>query len=95
MRKRVNISVDSLTYDRLQKLCKTHRFRNACELVTALIHILLDRLEPKERQHFDLPDEDDIYITEMFDDLGHTQRQPNGEVPKRKHRKSLNDYGKG
>lgn len=92
-RRRVNISVDPHTYDQLRKLSQQHGFRNVCEIVTAFVHILLDRMAPKEQQRFDLPDDDDKYITEMFDDLGHVYRTPCGEVPRRKHHKSLIDYG--
>ena len=41
----MNISVDPDTYERLQKLKEQHGFKNACELVVAFVHILLDRLE--------------------------------------------------
>lgn len=93
MRKRVNISLDPLTYDRLQDVTRTHGFKTACELVAAMVHVLLDRLEPKDVQRYDLPDDDDEYLRTMFDDLAHSQPQPTGDVPKRIHHKSLNDYG--
>lgn len=50
MRKRVNISLDPLTYDRLQDVTRSHGFKTACELVSAMVHVLLDRLEPKDVQ---------------------------------------------
>lgn len=92
-RRRVNISIDQHTYDQLCVIKKLHNFRNVCEVVTAMVHILVDRLEPKDKRKLDLPADDDIYIAEMFNDLGHVYRTPNGEVPKRKHRKTLNNYG--
>ena len=95
MRKRVNISLDPLTYHRLQDATRAHGFRNVCEMVTALVHVLLDRLATKEDQRLDLPADDDKYILSMFDDLSHRQPQPCGEVPKRHHRKTLNGYGEG
>ena len=95
MRKRVNISIDPTTYAELQRLTRLHGFRTPCEMVTALVHVLLDRLALPEDRRLDLPADDDKYILSMFDDLSHRQPQPCGEVPKRHHKKTLNDYGEG
>lgn len=86
-RKRVNISVDPETYEKLQRIKQAYRFSNACELVVAFVHILLDRMEVAEQRKYDLPDDDGRYIDEMFDDLGHVQRTPDGTVPVRHHTK--------
>ena len=71
MRKRVNISLDPLTYDRLQDVTRSPGFKTDCELVAAMVHVLLDRLEPKDVQRYDLPDDDDEYLRTMIDDLAH------------------------
>ena len=86
-RKRVNISVDSETYEKLQRIKQAYGFSNACELVVAFVHILLDRMEVAEQRKYDLPDDDGRYIDEMFDDLGHVQRTPDGTVPVHHHTK--------
>lgn len=86
-RKRVNISVDPETYEKLQRIKQAYGFSNACELVVAFVHILLDRMEVAEQRKYDLPDDDGRYIGEMFDDLGHVQRTPDGTVPVRHHTK--------
>ena len=86
-RKRVNISVDPETYEKLQRIKQAYGFSNACELVVAFVHILLDRMEVAEQRKYDLPNDDGRYIDEMFDDLGHVQRTPNGTVPVRHHTK--------
>ena len=88
-RKRVNISVDPKTYNRLQLIRQTYGFRNTCELVVAVVHILLDRMESEEQRRYDLPDEDGVYIDTMFDELGHVQRTPDGTVPVRHPHKQL------
>lgn len=88
-RKRVNISVDPQTYERLQNLKSKYGFTNACQLVTAFVHILLDRMEVAARRQYDLPEDDGQYIDEMFDDLGHSQRTPNGEVPVRHNNRQI------
>lgn len=93
-RKRVNISVDPQTYDRIQRLKQTYGFRNACELVVAFVHILLDRMEVAGQRKYDLPEDDGDYIDAMFDDLGHVERTPDGTVPVRRHARKLMQYGK-
>ena len=86
-RKRVNISVDPETYEKLQQLKQAYGFSNACELVVAFVHILLDRMEVAEQRKYDLPDDDGKYIDQMFDDLSHVERTPDGTVPVRHHTK--------
>lgn len=86
-RKRVNISVDPETYAKLQQLKQAYGFSNVCELVVAFVHILLDRMEVAEQRKYDLPDDDGKYIDQMFDDLGHAERTPDGTVPVRHHTK--------
>lgn len=88
-RKRVNISVDPKTYDRLQSLKKQYGYKNACELVVAFVHILIDSLEDAGSRKYDLPEDDGAYIDNMFDDLGHVQRTPDGTVPVRHNRKKI------
>lgn len=88
-RKRVNISVDSKTYDRLQSLKKQYGYKNACELVVAFVHILTDRLEDADKRKYDLPEDDGAYIDGMFEDLGHVQRTPDGTVPVRHNRRKI------
>lgn len=83
-RRRVNISVDPSTYDKLQRIKMQYGFKNACELVTAFVHILLDRLEDPHDRKYDIPDDDGLYITGMFDELGHVQPTPDGTPPKRR-----------
>ena len=86
-RRRINISVDPRTYDKLQQLKQTYGFSNVCELIVAFAHILLDRMEAANDRKYDLPEDDGRYIDAMFDDLGHTHRVPDGTVPVRRHSK--------
>ena len=86
-RKRVNISIDPATYGKLQALTKQYKFKNICELLVSFAHILLDRMEVAEQRKYDLPDDDGKYIDQMFDDLGHVERTPDGTVPVRHHTK--------
>lgn len=88
-RRRVNISVDPQTYDKLQLLKARHGYKNACELVVAFVHILIDRLEEADKRKYDLPDDDGAYIDNMFEDLGHVQRTPDGTVPVRHNKRKI------
>lgn len=89
MRKRVNISVDPEIYEKLKQVERTYGFNNACELIVAFVHILLDRMEIAERRKYDLPEDDGRYIDGMFDQLSHVQRTPDGDVPVRHHNKQM------
>lgn len=94
-RKRVNISVDPETYEKLQRIKQAYGFSNACELVVAFVHILLDRMEVAEQRKYDLPDEDGAYIDTMFDELGEADRKPDDtNVCSYTHKKIKGD-GKG
>lgn len=88
-RKRVNISVDPETYRRLQLLKEQYGYKNACELVVAFVHILIDRLEDPANRKYDIPEDDGAYIDGMFDELGHVERTPDGTVPVRHNRKKM------
>ena len=88
-RKRVNISVSPQTYKKLQRLKQAHGFKSVCQLVAAITCIFVDRMGRKDEREYDLPDDDGRYIDEMFDDLGHVQRTPDGEVPVRRHTRRL------
>lgn len=68
-RKRINISVDPETYERLNQLKEAYGFKNLCELVVAFSHILIDRMETPDKRKYDLPEDDGQYIDSMFDDL--------------------------
>lgn len=88
-RRRVNISVDPATYEKIQLLKSQYGFKNSCELVVAFLHILLDRLEPLGSRKYDIPEDDGAYIENMFEELGHVERTPDGTVPVRHDTKKL------
>lgn len=88
-RKRVNISLDPYTYEKLQQVQREHRFKNLCEMLTALAHILIDRMEVAGKRKYDLPEDDGRYIDLMFDDLSNVHRVPDGTVPVRHNSKKL------
>lgn len=88
-RRRINISIDPKTYERLLQLRRDLGYRNACELIVAFVHILIDRLEPPGSRRYDIPEDDGAYIDNMFDELGHVQRTPDGTVPVRHNTKRI------
>ena len=85
-RKRVNISIDPKTYERLQRVKDTYGFKNACKLVVAFVHILLDRVTEAEERYTDLPEDEGAYIDKMFDDLGNYEKTPANTDPPRQRR---------
>lgn len=79
-RKRVNISVDPKTYEKLIALKKKYGFSNVCELMVAMAHILLDRMQDKDSRRYDLPDDEGDYIDGMFDALSGVHKMPTDSV---------------
>lgn len=73
-RRRINVSIDSDTYNRLLQLQERRGFKTSGEIVAALVHILLDRLEAPPGREYDLPEDDGEYINRMFEDLGLAQK---------------------
>lgn len=69
-RKRVNISIDPQTYNKLQHLTNKYKFKNVCELLVSFTHILLDRIGGVDSRKYDIPDDDGEYIDSMFAELG-------------------------
>ena len=94
-RKRINISVDPDTYERLKALQKSAGLKNPCELIVALVHILLDRMKSAGQRQIDLPDPDGEYIDSIFDDLSAYEKTPaNTPRPKqRRDRYKMEDGG--
>lgn len=79
-RKRINISVDSETYDRLTQLKEAYGFKNLCELVVAFSHILIDRMETPAKRKYDMPEDDGQYIDSMFNDLAGVEAESDSSV---------------
>lgn len=74
-RRRVNISLDPATYERLRRLMDQYHFANMCEMVVALLRLMLSRAEAQTHPHDDLPEDDAAYIDAMFDELGEAERR--------------------
>ena len=94
-RKRINISVDPETYNKLQKLVKDYQFKNCCELMCSFVHILIDRMNRAADRKYDLPDDDGAYIDAMFDDLGEADRKPDDTNVCSYTHKKIKGNGKG
>ena len=94
-RKRINISVDPETYNKLQKLVKDYQFKNCCELMCSFVHILIDRMNRAVDRKYDLPDDDGAYIDAMFDDLGEADRKPDDTNVCSYTHKKIKGNGKG
>jgi hypothetical protein len=73
-KKRVSVSIDGWTYERLAHQVERHRFSSVRELLSSLLNVVLDRLEGGKA--FDLPDEEGSYIDSMFAELTQVDGQP-------------------
>lgn len=73
-KKRVRVSIDGWTYERLAHQVERHRFSSVRELLSSLLNVVLDRLEGGKT--FDLPDEEGNYIDSMFAELTQVDGQP-------------------
>ena len=90
-RKRVNISIDPDTYSRMRRMQSLCGFKNSCEMIVALLHVMLDRLEGEEDRKLDIPDEDAAYIDEMFDSLSMFEPTPATVSPSKIRRERRTD----
>lgn len=78
-RKRIYLTVDPTTYNKLALYAKRNNFKNECEVVSGLIHIMLDRLESPDNRLLDIPDADGEYIDDLFDSMSHHTKQADGD----------------
>jgi hypothetical protein len=90
-RRRINISIDELLYDRLTRIKKTYGFKNVCELSIAALNILAGHIEKAEQGKGAAIGYDDEHeaIEEMFSELANWERKPDGTVPKRDHKPNM------
>lgn len=78
-RKRIYLSVDTMTYEKLSSFARRNKFKNECEVVASMVHVMLDRLENADARQYDIPDADGEYIDNMFDDMAHITKQADGD----------------
>ncbi len=82
-RRRVNLSLDPASYDRLCRIQREYGFKNPCEMLAAMARILIGRLDPEGGRTPDLPEDDWRYIDGMFAELGDAEKR-DGAVPARR-----------
>ena len=87
-RKRVNLSIRPLTYVRLEKLRRLHRFKTICEMMTVMAEILAGGIEhgatssPSEEPNKD-------FIDTLFRELEDAQSPKYGNPYIRQHKKNM------
>lgn len=82
MRKRVNLTLDEATYARLCAMRDAWGFSSPCELVAALVRVLLDAVDGGRSSGLDVPEGDEEFIRGMFEGLADTTDLPDGDVPR-------------
>lgn len=78
-RKRIYLSVDPSTYHKLESFAKRNNFKNECEVVTSMVHVMLDRIESADERRFDIPEADGEYIDAMFGEMSSSTKQADGD----------------
>lgn len=81
-RKRVNLTLDEATYARLCAMRDAWGFASSCELVSALVHVLLDSVDGGRSSGQDMPEGDSKFIRDMFAGLADTTDVPDGNTPR-------------
>lgn len=90
-RKRLNLSLRETTYNRLCERARRSGYRTACALVVGIIGVLLDRERDEQDRVLDIPEDIGAAIDRMFQEFSNSQPQPDGTVPVRRRRHSVND----
>lgn len=90
-KRRLNLTMSSYTHERLEAMRKQYGFSSGCEMVTAFVNLLLDRLESPELRRFDLPEDEGRYLDDMFGEMANVIRQPEGDVPVRSKHRQINE----
>lgn len=73
-RKRINISIDPLTYERLRRVCRRYGFRSACCMMAECARLLVALTDENHAP----PEPDWQYIARMFGELSDAERRPYG-----------------
>lgn len=90
-RRRLNLSLRETTYNRLCERARRSGYRTACALVVGIIGVLLDRERDEQDRVLDIPEDIGATIDRMFQEFSNSQPQPDGTVPVRRRRHSVND----
>ena len=90
-RRRLNLSLREATYNRLCERARRSGYRTACALVVGIIGVLLDRERDEQDRVLDIPEDIGATIDRMFQEFSNSQPQPDGTVPVRRRRHSVND----
>lgn len=90
-RKRLNLSLRETTYNRLCERARRSGYRTACALVVGIIGVILDRERDEQDRVLDIPEDIGATIDNMFREFSNSQPQPDGTVPVKRRRHSVND----
>lgn len=85
--RKVSVTLDTLTYARLEGIRERDGFRALPELIRALLRVFADSRQCREERVFDLPPDEQDDLAAMFGELSDSGRKPDGTVPVRHPRK--------
>lgn len=86
-RRRLSLTMDAETLARLHILRRRYGFATTCKMCRAMLVLVLNTLDRQPAERGD-PERD---IADMFDTYKDWEPQPDGDVPRRQWKRSVND----
>lgn len=87
-RKRINVTINPLHYDELQRICKAYKFANVCEICTALLSSFIqhvNKAESETARRKRRTESSEETIARMFADFENWEPTPDPSIMYKRH----------
>lgn len=84
-RKRINVSINPLHYDELQRICKDYKFANVCEICTALLSVFIQSVTRAEKNGRKVEQTNEEIIRQMFAEFEQWEPTPDPSIMFKRH----------
>ena len=84
-RKRINVSINPLHYQELQRICKDYKFANICEICTGLLSVFIQTVCRAEQEAPKKKKSNSEMIQEMFAELEQWEPTPDPAIMYKRH----------
>lgn len=84
-RKRINVSINPLHYDELQRICKDYKFANVCEICTALLSVFIQTVTRAEQNERKAKQTNEEMIQQMFAEFEQWEPTPDPSIMFKRH----------
>ena len=91
-RKRINVSINPLHYQELERICKAYKFANVCEICTALLSVFIQTVNRAEQNGRQPVQTNEEMIQQMFAELEQWEPTPDPAIMYRRHISKQPDY---